>query len=123
MHLTKSLFPKFEAEYDDDIKNILLNEFNIKSLFGVESVCDFSNVLQDVDVYCSSVIHKTKLKVDEVGIEGAAVTVMMFEPESAGPGEDPIKYVYHDYIVDKSFGFILTDSRDITLFSGVVNKI
>ena len=122
MHLTRSLFPKFEAEYDDEIKDILFNEFNIKSLFGVESVCDFSNVLQDVDVYCSSVIHKTKLKVDEVGIEGAAVTIMMM-CESAAPSEDPIKYVYHDYIVDKSFGFILTDSRDITLFSGVVNKI
>lgn len=122
MHLTRSLFPKFEAEYDDEIKDILFNEFNIKSLFGVESVCDFSNVLQDVDVYCSSVIHKTKLKVDEVGIEGAAVTIMMM-CESAATSEDPIKYVYHDYIVDKSFGFILTDSRDITLFSGVVNKI
>lgn len=122
MHLTRSLFPKFEAEYDDEIKDILFNEFNIKSLFGVESVCDFSNVLQDVDVYCSSVIHKTKLKVDEVGIEGAAVTIMMV-PGSAAPSEDPIKYVYHDYIVDRSFGFILTDSKDITLFSGVVNKI
>ena len=122
MHLTRSLFPKFEAEYDDEIKDILFNEFNIKSLFGVESVCDFSNVLQDVDVYCSSVIHKTKLKVDEVGIEGAAVTIMMM-PGSAAPSEDPIKYVYHDYIVDRSFGFILTDSKDITLFSGVVNKI
>ena len=67
-------------------------------------------------------IHKTKLKVDEVGIEGAAVTIMMM-CESAAPSEDPIKYVYHDYIVDRSFGFILTDSKDITLFSGVVNKI
>lgn len=123
MHLTRSLFPKFEAEYDDDIKEVLIDEFNIKSLFSVEEKCDLSNMLQDIDVFCSGVIHKTKLKVDEVGIEGAAVTVMMFEAESAGPGEDPIKYVYHDYIVDKSFGFILTDSRDITLFSGVVNKI
>lgn len=122
MHLTRTFFPKFEAEYDDDIKNVLLNEFNIKSLFGVESICDFSNILQDVDVYCSSVIHKTKLKVDEVGIEGAAVTVMMM-CESAAPNEDPIKYVYHDYIIDSSFGFILTDNNDITLFSGVVNKI
>ena len=122
MHLTRTLFPKFEAEFDDDIKNVLFNEFDIKSLFAVENPCDFSNILQDVDALCSAVIHKTKLKVDEVGIEGAAVTVMMM-CESAAPDEDPIKYVYHDYIVDKSFGFILTDSRDITLFSGVVNKI
>ena len=121
-HLTRTFFPKFEAEFDDDIKGVLKKDFNIKSLFGEESRCNFDNILQDVEAYCSAVIHKTKLKVDEVGIEGAAVTVMVM-CESAAPGDDQPTYVYHDYIVDKSFGFILTDSNNITLFSGVVNKI
>ena len=57
------------------------------------------------------------MTVDKSGIEGAAVT-LVGDTEGA---ED--KIVFEDFVLDRAFGFVITDSRDITLFSGVVNKI
>lgn len=119
VHFTRCLFPEYEASFDDDIKEVLNSKFNINYLFNDK--CDMTN-LTDIDVYCGEIIHKTKLKVNKEGVEGAAVTIMVNYATSA-PGEDPYTYMYHDYIIDKSFGFILTDNYDVTLFSGVVNKI
>ena len=59
---------------------------------------------------------------DKKGIEGAAVTVIQMDgATSAGPGE--YERVYEDFIIDRAFGFIITDPYDVTLFSGVVNSL
>ena len=83
------------------------------------TIC-FSNVT-DEQIACDGVIHKCSIEVTEKGIEGAAVTVM------ATYGSEHVfdKYekVYHDYIVDRAFGFVLTDSYGAVLFSGVVNSV
>ena len=65
-------------------------------------------------------IHKCSLDVNARGIEGAAVTVMVGDG-AAGPGE--YEDVYQDYIVDRAFGFIISDHFGAVLFSGVVNGI
>ena len=75
--------------------------------------------LTDMTLYISEIIHQTKLKVDETGLEGAAVTIIVAKNESAEICEN----VYLDYIVDRAFGYILTDPNDVMLFSGVVNTI
>jgi serine protease inhibitor len=59
--------------------------------------------------------------VDRKGIEGAAVTLMAMGATSA-PSDEYTK-LYFDFIVDKAFGFIITDSYGATLFSGVVNEL
>ena len=41
--------------------------------------------------------------------------------ESAGP--DGWESVYYDLVVDRAFGFIITDRFDTTLFAGVVGNI
>lgn len=64
-----------------------------------------------------SVYTALSLAVDKKGIEGAAGTIM---PGGNGAPQPTEKY---DFVIDRAFGFIITDSRDITLFSGVVNKI
>jgi hypothetical protein len=58
--------------------------------------------------------------VDRRGIEGAAVTYI---PMAGAPGPGEYERVYLDFIVDRAFGFVITDRNDITLFSGVVNEI
>lgn len=115
---TRCLFPKFKASYDGDIKNILSESFGIKNMFD-EGNCSFASLTPN-NVYCSQVRHVTTLTVDESGIEGAAVTVIE-GATSAGP--DEYKNVYQDFIVDKSFGFIVTDRYDNTLFSGVIKNV
>ena len=120
VHQTRVFFPEYKASFDGDIAEILENDFGIKNLFDAEQ-CDFSNVT-DVPIFCNKVIHKCSIDVNDKGIEGAAVTVMANDYGS-GDFYDDYKNVYHDYIVDKAFGFVLTDGYGAVLFSGVVNSI
>jgi serine protease inhibitor len=122
-YVTRCLFPQFSASFNDDIKGVLSDAFGINYLFDEER-CDLTN-LCDVpsnynNIYCEKVTHVTKLEVNKKGIEGAAVTV---EEIAGSDSSGPIKVVCDDFVVDKAFGFILTDNHDVTLFSGVVNKI
>ena len=114
---TRVLFPEYKCAYDEDIKGLLQDKFDINLLFG--SACDFST-LSDEPCYCAKVQHVTDLTVDKKGIEGAAVTVIGMDA-NAMPPENII--IQQDYVVNKAFGFVITDSHDTTLFSGVVNNI
>ena len=119
LHHTRVFFPEYKASFDGDLAEILKNDFGITKLFDFEQ-CDFSNV-SDEQLACDGVIHKCSIDVNDKGIEGAAVTVMPM-CGAAGPLEG-YEEVYHDYIVDRAFGFVITDSYGAVLFSGVVNSV
>ena len=119
LHHTRVFFPEYRASFDGDLAEILKNDFCINKLFDFEQ-CDFSNVT-DEQLACDGVIHKCIIDVNDKGIEGAAVTVMPMAG-AAGPLEG-YEEVYHDYIVDRAFGFVITDSYGAVLFSGVVNSV
>ncbi|MDE6868154.1 MAG: hypothetical protein K2J83_03315 [Clostridia bacterium] len=114
---TRCLFPEYDCSYDEEVKGILSKNYGVERLFA--GGCDFSS-LTDEDSFCNSVKHVTKLTVDEMGIEGAAVTVMVYDT-SIEPSE--FDYVFEDFVIDGTFGFIITDKNDTTLFSGVVKSI
>ena len=126
-YFTRCFFPEFKASCDNDIIDLMANRFEVYELF--KSSCNFSNITdlsfnfdRIVDgIYCSTIIHKTELDVNKEGIEGAAVTIIAANESTSIPGND-YKNVYYDYIIDRSFGYVLTDVNDIVLFSGVVNK-
>ncbi len=119
MYYTRCLFPEYEASFDEDVRDALA-EMGINDLFS-EADCDLSSLIENEQgVYCKGVQHTTKLTVDRVGIEGAAVTVIQ-GATSAGP--PPYEKVYLDFVVDRSFGFAVTDSQNVTLFSGVVKHL
>ena len=119
LHHTRVFFPEYKASFDGNLADILKNDFGINKLFDFEQ-CDFSNVT-DEQLACDGVIHKCSIDVNDKGIEGAAVTVMPMAG-NAGPLEG-YEEVYHDYIVDRAFGFVITDSYGAVLFSGVVNSV
>ena len=119
LHHTRVFFPEYKASFDGNLADILKNDFGITKLFDFEQ-CDFSNV-SDEQLACDGVIHKCCIDVNDKGIEGAAVTVMPMAG-AAGP-LDGYEEVYHDYIVDRAFGFVITDSYGAVLFSGVVNSV
>lgn len=129
IYSTRVFFPEYEAKFDEDIALVIKNKFNVNDLFDPYK-CDFSNIIDEQEyldkyegIYCSKIIHQTCLEVNKKGIEGAAVTVIAMDgATSAGPMEEYEK-VFLDFIVDKSFAYILTDSSDVVLFSGVVKKI
>ncbi len=117
-YATRVLFPEYKCKYDESIIQILQDHFNIDLFFKnpdiYSSACDFST-LSDKPGYCNKIQHVTDLTVDRKGIEGAAVTI-----HGAGAPGGTIKA---DFIVNKSFGFIITDNQNTSLFSGVVNNI
>lgn len=118
LHHTRVFFPEFEADFDEDIKDVLSDDFGIKQLFDPNS-CDMSNVSVE-SVYCEGVFHKVDLTVDKKGIEGAAVTYL---PAAGAAAPPPYEKVYHDYVIDRAFGFVITDGYGTVVFSGVVNEI
>ena len=117
-HHTRVLFPEYKADYDGDIEDILREKFGITRMFDLD-LCDFSNIT-DEPIFCDGVIHKCSLTVNKKGIEGAAVTYI---PGAGAAGPDEYTDVYHDYVIDRAFGYVITDSYGTVLFSGVINSI
>ena len=110
---TRVIFPKFNASGDVDLKKILEEKFGVRKLFS-----GFLSPLTDSELYISGINHKAELKVDEKGIEGAAVTYIPM----CGSAAPVYRDVYYDFIVDRTFGFVVTTSDNVILFSGVVSK-
>ena len=78
---------------------------------------DFSNMI-DHDLYVSDIIQKTRIKLDEKGVEAAAVTAIIM-PESAMPPEEGPK----TFVADRPFSFyIYTTANDTTaiMFAGQI---
>lgn len=119
IYYTRCFFPEYEASFDEDVQGAL-GVMGINDLFSVED-CDLSSlVAEEQAVYCTGAQHTTKLTVDRVGIEGAAVVVI---PGATKAGPPEYETVYLDFVVDRSFGFVITDSQNVTLFSGVVKHL
>ena len=119
VYYTNCIFPEYKAECDKDIKDILAKEYNVRTLF--DDSCNFTNVTEN-HVYCDQIQHIAKLNVDKKGIEGAAVTYMAM-PGKGMPPEEEYKEVYETFVVDKEFGFVLTNSRGAVLFTGTTTNI
>lgn len=117
-YYTRCLFPEFEASFNEDIVSILKEEYGISKILSTDTA-NYDKVT-DKNCYTNAVIHQTKLIVDASGIEGAAVTIIA--NEGTGSKVEPYTKVFCDFILDQSFGFVIT-SGDTILFSGVVNKL
>ena len=116
-YYTRCLFPEFDASFNGDITSILKEEYGLSEIFR-DDKANF-NKLTDENVYVKKIIHQTKLSVNKIGIEGAAVTIMAGAGSSGPSG---YKQVYSNFTIDQSFGFIITRG-DAVLFTGVVNNL
>ncbi|RWS00131.1 leukocyte elastase inhibitor-like protein, partial [Dinothrombium tinctorium] len=104
--------PKFNSDHKLDGK-IILQKMGLTSIF--EPGADFSGI--SPGAYISLVMHKAKVRVDEVGTVAAAVTgvtesrIALFSP-------------LIEVIVDHPFAYIIRDqSNGLNLFYGTVNKL
>ena len=113
---TTCLFPSFTIENNVSIREEISN-LGVHDLFSTK--CDFSR-LTDVPVYCNDVQHVNKIEVGRRGIEGASITAMVM----CGTAyvEDKRIKIQQNFVVDKSFGFVIT-SMNIPTFIGIVNKL
>lgn len=116
-YYTRCLFPEFNASFNEDLSSLFKEEYGITKIFR-NDVSNYDKVT-DEKCYTSGIVHQTKLIVDKTGIEGAAVTIVSNDSTSV---PEPYTKVFSDFILDRSFGFLLT-YNDVVLFSGVVNNL
>jgi serine protease inhibitor len=96
--------PSFELEYEKSLGDVL-------QLMGMidafdSGVADFSNLIEDEDIFISEVLHKTYVKVDEVGTEAAAATVD--DGDMAAPYVNMMR-------LDRPFIFVIRENNSGTI--------
>ncbi len=107
--------PRFKFGFKTKL-NEILQQMGMQKAFEPYDA-DFSKI-SDVDLYISDVIHKTYIDVNETGTEAAAVTAIVFETTSVGPGHEKIHFT-----VDRPFVFAITEKdTDAILFIGEVQN-
>ena len=108
--------PKFDVDSDLDLIP-QLQALGVTDIFD-DTRADFSP-LTDLDAVVSAVKHAARVKVDEEGCEAAAFTAMMAEATAAMPEELPIV----EMDLNRPFGFLITGTEGLPLFTGVVNTM
>lgn len=108
--------PKFDV-------NSNLNLLDTLKSLGVTDLLDpdrsdLTN-LTDIPAYLSDAFQLARVKVDEEGVEAAAVTILMMAESCAAPVEEPEVCVMD---LDRPFLFVVR-SQDLPLFVGVVNRV
>ena len=108
--------PLFETETSLDKKELcdFLKSRGADEIFDERA--DFSE-MTDRDIYVSDIIQKTKIKLDQNGVEAAAVTAVFMPEKSAY--EEPKTYI--EFTADRAFSYyIITAPSDWTSSSGTV---
>lgn len=113
--------PMFQYEYTTDFSNVLCN-------MGVINVFDarLSELTRMADfkegLYVDSVMHKTKIELDRLGLSAAAATAVAMRPGRAAPGSEKPKDVY--VTLDRPFIYIIVDQQnELPVFIGTVTDI
>jgi serpin B len=108
--------PKFKIEYQSSLKTVLQGLGMNKAFTGE---ADFSGLTKGSDLHISDVIHKTYIKVDENGLEAAAVTAVIMSRACVME-----KIVYKEITIDKPFIVAIKHpkSKDL-LFLGKIENV
>jgi len=110
---TEIFMPRFNYEYRAEMKDIL-SSMGMGIAF-TPFVADFSNISDD-QLFISEVIHQSFIENNEEGTEAAAVTVVIIELTSVGPGKNVVK-------LDRPFIYIIRETETNTIaFMGLTGN-
>lgn len=112
-HYTRCIFPTFKISSETPLKKIFEDNEVLNKAFG-----EFYSPLVDGELFVTDVKQKTVLDVNKKGIEGAAVTII----SAAGTSMPVNPQVFHDFELNRSFGYIITSPDDVVLFEGQVTN-
>ena len=116
--------PKFEIEttLQGDIICDYMKENGAELAFSKTGNADFSPMIEDFEIYIADIIQKTKIKVDEEGLEAAAVTAIMMDNATSISPSKPQPKIFK---ADKPFSFYIYSNDELPkelLFYGEMNK-
>ncbi len=108
--------PKFDVDSSLDLMDAL-------KAMGVTDLTDMDRAdltaLTDLDAYLSEAKQLARVKVDEEGVEAAAVTILEIDECCALPPVEPEVCVMD---LDRPFLFVIR-TQDVPLFIGIVNQV
>ena len=97
--------PKFEIEFSE-ILNDVIKELGMKKLFDYMQA-DLSGLDKNKNIHVSKIIHKTYLKVNEVGTEAAAVTAVVIDGMALFDEREKI----YKMKINRPFIFLIKNNR------------
>ena len=113
-YIIHETIPKFDITQNIEISEVL-KKAGVTDIFDVVKANLENSVKATDNVYISKLTHSCRLKIDERGCEGAAITVAFAAASCAGP-----KRVY-DFVLDRPFIAVVRSSNKCPLFFGIVN--
>lgn len=106
--------PKFDIRANGDLKEDL-QAMGITDIF--DSRADFTaSVESSIPVWITNVNQATRVAIDEEGVTAASY----IEFPAAGAAPPPEEII--DFILDRPFIFVITNTYNLPLFAGVVNE-
>ncbi|NP_001156566.1 serine protease inhibitor 4-like isoform 1 [Acyrthosiphon pisum] len=108
----KVKLPRFKIEQSLELDKTLSN-LGCSTMF-TPGAANFSNIVENDELYVTKILHKAYIDVDEDGTEAAAVTSLIFKKGSG---------LSKDFIVDHPFIFFISTRCNFILFVGRMTKI
>ncbi|KAL5232727.1 hypothetical protein ACI65C_000137 [Semiaphis heraclei] len=104
--------PRFKIEQSLQLDTTLSN-LGCPTMFTREA--NFSNIVDDDNLYVSNVVHKAYINVDEYGTEAAAITNFLCQIQCSRQSKD--------VVVDHPFVFFISTRNNSIIFAGRITKI
>ena len=116
VHLT---LPKFEMRFEKTMKAVL-SKMGMSEAFN-PGKADLSGLFGSKGVWVDDVIHKTYLKVEEVGTEAAAVTAVVIRTRSIRPHRKKQSFAVMN--VNRPFLFMIQNKQNDLIFMSKISKL
>ncbi len=116
-YYTRCLFPEFSVDSSMDLTS-LYSELDVTSAFKEDNT-DFAIVSEPITL--EGIRQTNSFTLDKKGLDGfGSVSYELKWIDDSATGYTDI---YYDYIIDKAFIYILTDTNDVPVYIGYVNNI
>ena len=120
-HLAHVMMPKFEtsATFDDKYLSGFLKANGVKLAFDTDNA-DFSTMCPDDKWHIDEIIQKDKIKVDEQGLEAAAVTAIMMKNGAVFQQDQPIEVIANKPFSYYIYSNLYDDDKELLFYGQYV---
>ena len=114
-YFSRVIFPEFAIQSNYDFSSVLESKYQTENLF---SNISFPSLTEDT-ITISGMVQECVIEVNKNGITGGAYTMI---PTFTRP-ETEYTRVENTLVIDRNFGFVISDPSGTIVFTGIVNSI